>query len=74
MKTIKLGYTLVGLGFATSARRDENMDLARTNSLIHRGLPWRVRMRFLPAINRAYERGFEIVEARMSGALQSELE
>lgn len=74
MKTLKLGYTLVGLGFATSARRDENMDLARTDSLIQRGLPWRVRSRFMPSINRAYERGFEVVEARMSGALPSELE
>ncbi len=71
---ITLGYTVVRLGFAVSARRMENEDLARTNSLISEGLPWRVRNRFLPAINRAYERGFETVEARLSGALPSELE
>lgn len=72
---ITLGYTVAGsCAFICAARKDENMDLARTNSLISRRLPWRVRNRFLPAINRAYERGFEVVEARMSGALPSELE
>lgn len=67
------GYTLRGLSFTLSAQRDENMDLAHIDFLFYRGLSWRVRETFLSAINRAYERGCENVEARMSGALPSEL-